>query len=472
MRLWETAQSRLRRIAARVGNAGLRVRSRRPGTRPPQTSEEALRRRLAWLIRELARTPAEFRVVANDRLDPDDPDHATRRLVFETVDPGSADDRYLAHVMPGDLLYLLWRNPADEVDALLDRLAAPGERRVELFTAGSAYMPPVRVSTNLRDALERYVDLAELSPAVLERAGLSAMAEHNRVEEAKHRAFHREYRRYTRRLARGAFEPEPDHPLLDPYRVELLSLLDGPRRHRPGLDVDELVARLGRSYGRQYTMSDWHELPDGRRQCEITVSQVTKEVSLPDGSRATRPGRSSSFLSSLSPGATVSGWVLPEIHYFPAVLDRCVPTIAVATGSGISGLLAYLRSDRAGGPVWGVYGVRRWETKHLYGPELEAFRDTGALSRLDVAASRPGPGEGPARRVQRLLWDERARVADWLRGGAHVFLCGRLSMGREVRETLLRILVDQGLEADETSARETMHAWDRSLRFQASVSGV
>lgn len=469
MKLWETGKRRWHRFRAKIGNLALRLRTRHTPEPLPQTNDAALRRRIYWLIRELRHDPLDLRLVANERLDPDDRNHATRRLVFETVAPIRQSDRYAPRVLPGDLLYLLWKNPQEEVDAILRHLGQSGEERVSVYTAGSAYMPPARITTSLADALARHVDLSTTTPAVLRASGLAEVADHNEAEERRHEQYHRIYRRYTARLARGAKDPEPEHPQIEEKRVELASLLPA---NGNGNDARALIASLGRSYGRQYTMGDWRTLEDGRCRCEITVSQVEKEVTLPDGSSALRDGRSSGYLSSLAPGEIVRGWPLPEVHYFPSTIGREVPVIAVCTGSGISGLLAHLRGARPCGSVWAIYGVRNWKTKHLYGPELASHREAGRLERLDVAVSRPDPGEGPARRVQELLWDLRTDVAKWIEGGAHVFLCGRLSMGRAVRETFVRILVDQGVEQSEEAARERVSEWEQSLRFQASVSGV
>lgn len=210
----------------------------------------------------------------------------------------------------------------------------------------------------------------------------------------------------------------------------------------------------------------------GAFRAEITVSQVDKEMHEPDGTKVSRPARSSGFLSSLKAGDELSGWVLPEMHHFPTTLGRDVPLIVVVTGSGISGLMSLLRGGYTGGPLWLICGVRSWKHKSLYGAELEAYRKEGTIARLDAATSRPVEGEGPKRRVQRLLWDERKDVASWLKDGAALYLSGRLSMGRDVRGELGRILVDQGMAANADKAEETLKEWEQNLRLQASVSGV
>ena len=219
-------------------------------------------------------------------------------------------------------------------------------------------------------------------------------------------------------------------------------------------------------------MARFQKHSGGGFRAEITVSQVDKEMHEPDGSKVMRPARASSFLSNIKVGDELSGWVLPEMHHFPTTLGRNVPLIVVVTGSGISGLMSLLRSGYTGGPLWLICGVRSWKRKSLYGPELEAYRSEGTITRLDAATSRPIDSEGPARRVQQLLWDERKDVAEWLKDGAEIYMSGRFSMGTDVRKELGRILVDQGITPDDEKAESTLKEWEESLRLQASVSGV
>ncbi len=459
-------------VGHRIENAALRRRNR-PLTQAPQTYQEAMLQRMALLLRALTPQPSEMVVQEIERLDPLDTEHGTWRIALE----GGGTPRFT----PGDMVYLRWQSDPREVENLLQRLKAAGDRPVRLLTAGSRYLPSRLVSITLREALTRYVEIQEASPALLRRAGLEEMAAHNEAEEEKHHQFHEEIEQS------GVAWHE--HPDLNPYRVYVPAVLDTMEPSPPS--PKELVALQGRIDARPYTISSFQSLPGDRFRAEITVSQVDKTLTRPDGSRIEIPARGSTYFSRLEPGDTVYGWILPEMHRFPCDLGRNVPTIVVSTGSGISAPLSLLRSElvagdegsrkadgrhhRAGaesGPIWLVYGIRSWERKSLYGKELERLRREGAIARLDVAESRPAPGTKPPRRVQNLLWEERAEVAHWLREGAHIYLSGRLSMGREVGYVLADILMDQGLAADRAAADATIEEWAKSLRLQASVSGV
>lgn len=446
---WERRQTRIGRMVHTVAYAGM-VRRYRSVDGTPQTYGTALKHRTARVLRSLGDQPTSLRVITRDRLDPLDPEHATWRIALE----GNGSFA----VAPGDMLYLMPRNSNQEVDALLRQIPSDRAQTITILTAGSAYRPAAYVSLSLPEALRQYVNISEASSEMLKRGGLAHMARHNAREIAAHRRYHRKAK------------SDEAHPQYNPYRVYLPSLLEtlGSRQ----VDLRCLVALQDRLHPRPYTMTGFQLQDTGRFRAEITVSQVDKTMHEPDGSTVVRPGLASSFLAGVAPGEELAGWILPELHHFPSTLGRTVPTIVVCTGSGISSLISLLRTGYRGAPIWLIYGVRSWKRKHLYGPELESYRDDRIIERLDVATSRPEVNEGPARRVQDLMWDERRDLAAWLRKGAEIYVCGRLSMGDEVRATLRHIFVDQGLCRDQEHATATLAEWEHTLRFQASVSGV
>jgi len=418
-----------------------------------KTYGTALARYYKGMLGTLARPMDTFTVISVRRLDPDDADHGTWNLVLE----GRGRPDY----SPGDMAYLSWRNPEAVVQRVLDLYGESGDRPVVTRAHSSVYIPGRYETMSLRQALSRRVDLHQCSARTLARAGFGDFVRHNRLQDRAHQQFHKDEAKNGGLLI--------DHPTFDYRHVHLPSLLES---LSPRPTLAQLVGDQDRIGARPYTMSGFDQVSADRFRFEITVSQVDKEIYTSRDQKTTVSARSSSFLSSLEAGDEVEGWLLPEVHHFPSTLGRDAPLIVVATGSGVGGLLALLKTRPAATPLWLVYGVRSWTTKHLYGPELEGFLASGRLTRLDAANSRPLSGEGPARRVQAFLWDHRAEVADQIRQGAHFYLCGRLSMGVEVTRTLEAILVDQGLAPDQAAARKTLIEWTGNLRFQASVSGV
>lgn len=449
---WEPLGTRARLWYHHAISAAMRARYLGPA-KPVTTYGGALARYYKGMLGALARPMEGFTVVSVRRLDPQDPEHGTWNLVLE----GRGRPDYA----PGDMAYLSWRNPDNVVQQVLDLYGESGDRLVMTRAHSSIYIPGRYEVMTLRQALSRRVDLHQCSERLVGRLGFGEFVAHNKTQDRAHRQFHKDEAKNGGLLV--------DHPHFDYWHVHLPSVLP---TLKPRPSLAQLVRLQDRIGARPYTMSGFEQVAPDRFRFEITVSQVDKEMFTGRDQKATVAARSSSYLSSLGPGDEVEGWLLPEVHHFPPTLGRTEPLIVVATGSGVGGLLALLKTRPVSTPLWLIYGVRSWTKKHLYGPELQAFVDGGQLTRLDAVNSRPLAGEGPARRVQAFLWDHRAEVADQIRRGAHFYLCGRLSMGVEVTKTLEAILVDQGLAPDQAAARKTLIDWTANLRFQASVSGV
>lgn len=434
-----------------TASAGLRLRHAAASPHF-QTYTGALAFRNRKMLAALARPMDRYTVVETRRLDPES-DHATFNLVFE--------GRGHPEVRPGDMAYLSWRNPPEAVAQLLGLYGEPGDRRVTTTAFSSPYIPGRPESMTLAEALSRRVDLHEASEKLVRRVGLGAFVDHNKEQDKRHHQFHKDAAKDGGLLV--------THPHFDYRKVHLPAILPSLKAH--GVPLAEIVRSQDRISARPYTLAGFWQRGE-RFRFEITVSQVTKPIFTNATQTVKVEARASQFFQGLRPGDEVEGWLLPEVHPFPSALGRRVPLVMVTTGSGVSSLLSLLRSEDDVGPVWAIHGVRSWATKHLYGPELQGHLASGRLARLDVAASRPVEGEGPARRVQAVLWEHRREVAEQIRLGAHFYLCGRLSMGTEVAQVIEKILIDQGLAPDQAEARATLVDWHLNLRFQASVSGV
>lgn len=410
------------------------------------------------MLKTLSQPMQTFVLVSSRRLDPDDAEHGTWNLVFE----GRGRPSYV----PGDMAYLSWRNSPETVREILALYGESGDREIVTTASSSIYIPGRYEPMSLKQALSRRIDLHECSAQTLKNAGLGAFVRHNRQQDKAHRQFHKDTEKEGGLVV--------THPHFDYRQVSLPALLRSMNGGRPTLP--RLMRSQNRISARPYTMSAFEQREGDRFRFEITVSQVEKSLYVSASEQQTAPARGAHFLSNLKSGDEVEGWLLPEVHRFPSTLGREVPVIVLCTGSGIGGLLSLLKTGTRGevksGPIWLIYGVRSWTKKHLYGPELLSYLRSGALARLDVANSRPLEGEGPARRVQDFLWDHRIEVAEQIRRGAHFYLSGRFSMGTEAVQTLERILVDQGIAADQPAARQTLIDWTIQLRLQASVSGV
>lgn len=175
-----------------------------------------------------------------------------------------------------------------------------------------------------------------------------------------------------------------------------------------------LPARDGEQPGsREYSVAS---LPsDGR--LELCIRLMTR----PDG----------------TPGLA-SGWLTQEAQIGQEVALRVranrsfhapppeVPIILIGNGTGIAGLRGHLkaraRHDKTGG-AWLLFGERTRAHDAFYDADLQAWRASGVLTRLDRAFSRDG---GEHRYVQSLAAEHARAVADWVDRGAWIYVCGSL----------------------------------------------
>jgi sulfite reductase (NADPH) flavoprotein alpha-component len=115
--------------------------------------------------------------------------------------------------------------------------------------------------------------------------------------------------------------------------------------------------------------------------------------------------------------------------------------ILIGAGTGIGPLAGIIRANARRRPVHLFFGMRHPDSDFLYGDDLAAWQAEGRLNRLSTAISR---GARP-HYVQDALRAEAAQVADAIRTGAKVMVCGGRDMGRGVARVLEDILAPMGL---------------------------
>lgn len=181
-------------------------------------------------------------------------------------------------------------------------------------------------------------------------------------------------------------------------------------------------------------------LPDG--------SAVPRLYSLASGSRdgfveivvKKQPGGlCSGQLAALQPGDRVAAF-LRRNPGFHAGRGR-TPLILIGAGTGIGPLAGFVRANTGRRPVVLFFGMRHAESDFLYQTELADWQARGRLARLVTAVSR---GARP-HYVQDALRTEAAQVAQLIRDGARVMVCGGRDMAAGVADALAEILAPTGL---------------------------
>jgi sulfite reductase (NADPH) flavoprotein alpha-component len=150
-------------------------------------------------------------------------------------------------------------------------------------------------------------------------------------------------------------------------------------------------------------------------------------------------GLCSGQLTALEPGDTVTAFLRRNPGFRPG--RGRVPLILIGAGTGIGPLVGFVRGNARRRPIHVFFGMRHPNSDFFYGEELPVWQAEGRLARLVTATSR---GARP-HYVQDALRGEAARVAQLVRGGARVMVCGGRDMAEGVAEALAEILAPSGL---------------------------
>ncbi|WP_160000339.1 sulfite reductase subunit alpha [Roseomonas sp. 18066] len=205
-------------------------------------------------------------------------------------------------------------------------------------------------------------------------------------------------------------------------------------------DLLEVQPRGGHGALRRYSIASI----GAEGHAELLVRQLRG----PDG----RPGLGSFWLTEGLPlRAAIAGRVIanPGFHAPP---DGC-PLILLGNGSGMAGLRAHLSQRIARGQHrnWLLFGERSRAHDFHGGAEIERWRRTGCLARLDLAFSREAPCQ---RYVQHALAERERECRAWLRDGACLYVCGgRAGMAPAVHGQLEAWLGAPALEAMAAAGR-------------------
>ena len=229
----------------------------------------------------------------------------------------------------------------------------------------------------------------------------------------------------------------------------------------PGVDAEALLAGLRPLQPRLYSIaSSLAAVPD---ETHLTVAPVRYELH-----GEARAGVASSQLADrLEIGDTLPVYIQHNPHFGLPKDDA--PIIMVGAGTGVApyrGFLQEREATGAGGKSWLFFGERNFRSDFLYQTEWQGWLKDGTLGRMDVAFSRDGADKVY---VQHRMLEQAKDLYAWLEEGAHFYVCGdEKQMARDVHETLIRIVAEQG-----RVERETAEAYVRKLaadhRYQRDV---
>ena len=155
--------------------------------------------------------------------------------------------------------------------------------------------------------------------------------------------------------------------------------------------------------------------------------------------------------------------------HFQLPEDPAIDMIMVGPGTGVAPFRSFIQersTQKASGRSWLFFGDQHKATDFLYEEELTTHLDKSELTRLDLAFSRD---QEHKIYVQHKMKENAAEIWNWIKNGAHFYVCGDSKhMAPDVEAALLCIFQEQGkmsLEEATTFAKDLK----KSKRYQKDV---
>ncbi|MFC5558257.1 assimilatory sulfite reductase (NADPH) flavoprotein subunit [Ureibacillus thermophilus] len=218
-------------------------------------------------------------------------------------------------------------------------------------------------------------------------------------------------------------------------------------------DAQAFVNCLRKIPARLYSISSSQlAYPD---EAHVTIGVVRYEV---DGRE--RLGVCSTYIADqLEVGDCVQVYVQKNPNF--KLPDDETPIIMIGPGTGVAPFRAFIqeREERgASGENWLFFGEQHFMTDFLYQKEWLNWLKNGVLTKLDVAFSRD---QEEKVYVQHKMLKKAKEFYEWLEKGAAVYICGDKGMAKDVQETIIQIIQEQG-----NKSREEAEAYLEELRKQ------
>lgn len=202
--------------------------------------------------------------------------------------------------------------------------------------------------------------------------------------------------------------------------------------------IQDLVDLLKPLAPRAYSISSSHDKHPNEVHLTIGAVRYTQEGRQHHGIASTW------LADEVEEGAVIPCYFAPNKHFsIPA--DGNAPMIMVGPGTGIAPFRAFLEAREVAGHQgdnWLFFGDRTREHDFIYADELNAWQDSGLLTKLDLAFSRD---QAEKVYVQDKMREQGAELFAWLERGGYFFVCGdALRMAKDVDAALHDIIRTHG----------------------------
>ncbi|HET6565946.1 MAG TPA: flavodoxin domain-containing protein [Xanthomonadales bacterium] len=253
-----------------------------------------------------------------------------------------------------------------------------------------------------------------------------------------------------------AFEPADRRDFIE--QRQFIDLVDEyPPQENARISLETLASLLRPLAPRSYSIASSRAEVD--EEVHLTVATLYSNAIGTE-----RKGVASAFLNHHLQAGDEVGVFLEPNKRFRLPENRQTPIILISAGTGIApyrSFLQQLEQEEADTPVWMIFGNPHLRTDFLYQREWLDWRSKGLLQHIDCAFSRD---QAEKVYVQHIVRQQGERLEQWLQNGAQIYLCGGLSMGKEVEQAVQDVLAEQrGLDA--TAAAEAFAELRRNGRI-------
>ncbi len=319
------------------------------------------------------------------------------------------------HYRPGDSVGIVPQNQEELVDQILKRLDFPGEIAVAYHNE----------AVSLKELLTGRFELTSVSKKLLE--DYQRLTQNKELEKLLHDE-----------------ERLPDYL----HHRDLLDLItDFPFSANPA----DLVSILRKLQPRYYSISSSLQKHPG--EVHLIVKLVISEKN-----GRVRSGACSSYLNQwIEVGQKISLQLIPNEQFY--LQTNGAPMIMIGAGTGIAPFRAFLEEKerlKIPGKSWLFFGEKYREYDFFYREEWEHWLENKQLERIDLAFSRD---QAEKVYVQHKIEEQQSDFYDWLIQGAHVYVCGPVAMGHDVREAICRVIRLAG----EKTKPEALAFWEKMI---------
>jgi len=261
--------------------------------------------------------------------------------------------------------------------------------------------------------------------------------------------------------------------------IILLSDKNALRKYANSHQVVDIICNAPTTIEAQLLVDNLRHITPRLYSIASSQAEVEDEVHLTVGlvefqnNNKKRAGAASSFLGKrLEQGGKVKVFIEHNHNFrLPAQADS--PVIMIGPGTGVAPFRAFMQEREAQadngielGKSWMFFGDQTFTQDFLYQVEWQNYLKSGVLTKMDVAFSRD---QAEKIYVQNRLQENATEVYQWLEQGAHLYICGDANrMAKDVHQTLLNIVIEQGGKTAEQAERY-LKAMRSSKRYQKDV---